>query len=334
MAEAHGMVDAVRAPKFLVIRLSSLGDLVHTIPAVAALRQTFPNAKLDWVVEKRWMALLRMIQGVDEIIPIERSLAGQISCIRRLRQARYQCAIDFQGLYKSALLARFSGAPRRIGRSRRAAREPGAAMFYNERVNPQGAHVAEMSMSLARAAGARADAIQFPLRVPDSEIRALEEWLLREGIADYVLLSPGGGWQSKCWPPERYGALCAELWRRHGVRSVVNAGPGEEELAQEVARAAGEAKPLALTPSLPELAALLAKARSWWSRPTPGRCIWPRRWARAMSRSLAPLILRATARCGAAWCCACVHRAEIGRRADQRGNYERGDDLFSGDAFA
>lgn len=218
---------AQRAPRFLVIRLGSLGDLVHTVPAVAALRSSFPDAKLDWVVEQRWSAVIQLVTCVDQVIPLQRSASGYLSCIRQLRQSRYDCAIDFQGLYKSALLARFSGAARRIGRDRGAAREPGAAMFYTDGVTPQGRHVAEMSMSLAIRAGAAPGGMEFPMQVSQAASRELAQKLTLEGIEKYVVLSPGGGWVSKCWPPERYGAVCEQLWQRHGLRSVVNAGPGK-----------------------------------------------------------------------------------------------------------
>src|SRR3954462_761215 len=102
-------------PKFLIVRLGSLGDLVHTLPAVAALRSTFPDARLDWVVQDKWAALIELVSVVDAVIPLERSGRGHLACIRQLRASRYSCAIDYQGLYKSALLAAFSGAERRIG---------------------------------------------------------------------------------------------------------------------------------------------------------------------------------------------------------------------------
>jgi lipopolysaccharide heptosyltransferase I len=276
---ASSKIVSVRAPaKFLVMRLGSLGDIVHTIPAVAALRRNFPDARIDWVVEQRWSPLIQMVTVVDEAIPLQRSLSGQLACIRRLRRADYDCTVDFQGLYKSALLGWFSGAPRRIGRDRSAAREPGAAWFYTNGVNPKGLHVAQMSLSVAAQAGvitaanqparptASPDAelnseMQFPLRVPEAATHDLAAKLALEGIHDYVVLSPGGGWVSKCWPPERYGALCAQLWQRHKIRCIVNAGPGEEELALEVLRTADDANPVAMTAPLLELAALLSHAQ-------------------------------------------------------------------------
>jgi heptosyltransferase-1 len=248
--------------RFLVVRLGSLGDLVHTLPAVAALRASFPRARIEWVVDQKWWPLVNQFDGVDDVIAFQRSYGGAIACVRRLRQGRYSCAVDFQGLYKSALLARTSGARRRVGFDRSAAREPGASILYTERVAPAGRHVAELNVSLAVRAGAQAPReMQFPLRVPEREAHEVREKLLSEGVGDYVVVSPGGGWASKRWMPDRYGALCAELWRRQGLRAFVNVSASEAELARSVIGAAGPARPLAITPSLPELAALLATAR-------------------------------------------------------------------------
>ena len=247
---------------FLIVRLGSLGDLMHTLPAVAALRSSFPRARLDWVVEQKWSPLLELVTVIDSVIPWRRGVSGTLSGLRGLRRNGYACALDFQGLYKSALLARFSGASRLIGFDSSFAREPGAARFYTQCVTPTGRHVAEMNLSLAVAAGAvRIDAAASPLRTPQEDAPALREMLAREGISDFCVVSPGGGWKSKCWPPERYGVLCAELWRRLSIRVVVNAGPGEEELARAVIAAAPPAKPLLFSPSLRELAALLSMAR-------------------------------------------------------------------------
>src|ERR1700676_1724415 len=222
--------------RFLIVRLGSLGDLVHTLPAVAALRASFPSAAIDWAVEEKWVPLISLVEGINRIIPLRRTRAGYFACVGRLRAGRYTCAVDFQGLYKSALLAWLSGAARRVGFDRQSAREPGAAWFYTERVAPVGRHVAELNLSLAmRAGAARPPAMQFPLRVPVGELQSMAERLAREGIAgDYLVVSPGGGWTSKCWPAQRYGELCGELWRRHRIPVVVNEGPGEAGLAAGV----------------------------------------------------------------------------------------------------
>ncbi len=248
--------------RFLLVRLSSLGDLVHTLPVIPALRSSFPNARIDWLVDRRWFPLIKLVDGIDEVIPLDRSFSGYLACARRLRQAHYSCAVDFQGLYRSAVLVRLSGVEHRIGRDRSAAREPGAARFYTDRVIPTGQHVADMNSSLAMRAGAVPQAeMQFPLHVPQNEAQRVRERLREKGIDAYVVVSPGGGWKSKCWPPDRYGTLCSALWRRHGVHAVINVGPGEEDLGASVVRASTPAKPLALRPQLAELPALLAGAR-------------------------------------------------------------------------
>lgn len=246
----------------LVVRLSSLGDIVHTVPAVAALRESLPSARIDWVVDQRWASLVEMVEGIDDVIALSRSPLGVAACVQRLRQARYTCVVDYQGLYRSAVLSWLSGSTRTVGFDRTAAREPGASMFYSERVVPTGRHVAEMNIDLSVRAGARTPRRpRFPLRVHESEIRRAREKMLREGVQDYVVVSPGGGWVSKCWTPDRYGALCAEVWRRHGLRALVNVSPSQGDLARQVLHAAGDANPLVVSPPLPELAALLRGAR-------------------------------------------------------------------------
>jgi heptosyltransferase-1 len=248
--------------KFLVVRLSSLGDIVHTLPAIAALRESFPTARIDWVVDQRWLQLAEMVSGIDALIPLQRSPLGVAACIQRLRAARYPCVVDYQGLYRSAVLAWSSGSARTIGFDRSAAREPGSSMFYSERVVPTGRHVAEMNLDLSLRAGARPPrALQFPLQVPEHESRRMREKMQQEGSADYVVLSPGGGWVSKCWTPDRYGALARELWRRHGVRSLINISPKQGDLARSALDAAGDSNPLVVSPPLQELAALVSGAR-------------------------------------------------------------------------
>lgn len=247
---------------FLVVRLGSLGDIVHTLPAVASLRDTFPAAKIDWVVEKKWAPFLELVTCIDGVIPLERSAVGYLACIRRLRQMRYSCAVDFQGLYKSAVLAWCSGAPRRVGRDWESAREAGAPRLYTDRVRPSGRHIAEMNVSLAVHAGAEeAPVMDFPLRVPVDQRAQVRATLVARKFGEFVVISPGGGWKSKCWPPERYGLLCAELWQKHGLGAVINVGPGEGQLGHVVARNAGAALTMVVSPKLVELAALLAQAK-------------------------------------------------------------------------
>ncbi len=248
--------------RFLIVRLGSLGDIVHTLPALAALRSAFPQSRIDWIVERKWSPLLELVSGIDRVIPWNRGWAGAVGAVRDLRRTKYTCAIDFQGLYKSALLAAFSGARRKIGLDFRFARERGASFFYGRRIAPSGKHVAERALSLAVEAGAAwPHTFAFPFKRPQAEEDSLRELLRRNGIAGFCLISPGGGWKSKCWPAERYRALCSELWSRLSLRAVVNAGPGEHRLAREVLAASGAGQPLLYAPNLRELVALLGMAK-------------------------------------------------------------------------
>src|ERR1700720_4894589 len=150
--------------RFLLVRLSSLGDVVHALPAASALRDTFPEAQIDWVIYARWQRLLEGNPDLNEVITYDRRRAGALSSsIPKLRAARYTCAIDFQGLYKSALLALASGAPRRIGFQSSYAREGLVAGFYTDRLNPHGPHKVDHNCTLVEGAGAQLGLPRFPL---------------------------------------------------------------------------------------------------------------------------------------------------------------------------
>jgi lipopolysaccharide heptosyltransferase I len=249
--------------RFLVVRLTALGDILHTLPAVAALRAAHRNARIDWVVERKWAPVLDGSPAISEVIPFDRrSVFGALQCVRRLKSGNYACAIDFQGLYKSSMLAMLSAAPRRIGFERGWAREAGAALLYTERVTPTGRHVAELNYSLAEKVGAlRPARPEYPLRVPAGGAASVRARLAERGIGDYIVAGPGGSWRAKCWPAERYGVFCREFEKRNGLQVVVIHGPGEEALAEETCRAASPATPIVMATTIEELMGLLAHAR-------------------------------------------------------------------------
>jgi heptosyltransferase-1 len=255
------MIDG--GERYLVVRLTALGDILHTVPAVAALRAAQRHARIDWVVERKWAPVLEGSPAINEVIPFDRrSALGAASCVQRLRQNHYTCAIDFQGLYKSSVIAMLSGAPRRIGFERGWAREGGAALLYTDRVTPTGRHVTELNYSLAEKAGAlRPVSPEYPLRVPAGGAASVRARLAELGITGYIVVGPGGSWRAKCWPPERYGEFCREFEKRNDLRAVVVHGPGEESLAEKVCAAAAPAKPIAMRTTIEELMGLLAHAR-------------------------------------------------------------------------
>jgi lipopolysaccharide heptosyltransferase I len=250
-------------PRLLVVRLSSMGDIVHALPAVDALRAAHPAAQLDWVVERKWTDLLAGCLAINEIIPQDRGVGATLRLVRELRARRYGVAVDFQGLYKSAALVRLSGARKRIGFAASHARESGAANFYTERIAPSGPHVVEMNLALARAAGASAaeTAARFPLQVADTASAWLDRQIEPRKLTEFYVLCPGGGWRSKCWPAEQYGHLHRKLAERHGWRGIVTYGPGERALAEAARLVAGEPEPFVLGTDVAQLKALLRRAK-------------------------------------------------------------------------
>jgi len=264
LAAARRVAMIKSEERYLVVRLTALGDILHTVPAVAALRAAHADARIDWVVERKWAPVLEGSPAIDNVIPFDRrSVWGAVECVQLLRENLYTCAIDFQGLYKSSLLAGFSGAGRRIGFDRAWARENGAAMFYTERVIPAGRHVAELNYSLAERAGAlRPAKPEYPLRVPAGGAASVRARLHDLGIrGEYVVVGPGGSWRAKCWPAERFGQFCREIAKRFDMSVVVIQGPGEESVAEETVRAAAPARPAILATTIEELMGLLAHAR-------------------------------------------------------------------------
>jgi ADP-heptose:LPS heptosyltransferase len=248
-------------PRFLVVRLGSLGDIVHTFPAVAALRESFPNSEIVWLTHPRWKTLVESSQLATDIWETEtRSYRSVREIIGRIRKEGFTAAIDYQGLWKSAALPFCGGIPRRIGFSSQKIREFGVPILYTDRVHCTQMHVAGQNGELSQHAGARNRVAPVALAVPAiQEVFVLQ--LLRDfGIERYVVLSPAGGWRSKCWPPDRYGALCQKIHGTLGLRCVLNYGPGEKELVSTVKAASGEADPIAYNGSLDQLMALLRNA--------------------------------------------------------------------------
>ena len=250
-------------PRFLLIRLGSLGDIIHALPAAAALRKTFPESRIDWAVERKWARLLEGNPDITSAISVDRRAAagGFVGASRALRAAKYTCAIDFQALYKSALLAFASRAPRRVGFQGSYAREGPAALFYTERLNPRGPHKVDHNLTLAEHVGAVKSQPRFPIAIHAEDKELAERKLGQNGLGEFFVLNPGGGWQSKCWPPESYGVLHRELARRHGWRGVVTFGPGEDHLARQVVEAAGDPRPVDIPLALGPLMAVLRRAK-------------------------------------------------------------------------
>jgi heptosyltransferase I len=248
-------------PRFLVLRLGSLGDIVHTFPAVAGLRESFPHAKITWLTHPRWVSLVESSSLASQVWPVESRLMASVSrVVRRLRQAGWDAAIDYQGLWKTALLPLMGKVKRRIGFSSETIREFAVPLLYTDRVRCAAVHIADQNGELSLCAGARRGTSDFTLRVSSDDELEVAGLLRGPGIDRYIVLSPGGGWRSKCWPPDRFGELCRRIRQSLGLRCVVNYGPGEENLADAVRTASRDAAPLLYNDELGPLMALLRNA--------------------------------------------------------------------------
>ena len=247
--------------KFLVVRLSSLGDIVHTFPAVAALHETFPAAGIVWLTHPRWKLLVESSGLASEVWSTEtRSWASLRAIVSKIRERKFDIAIDYQGLWKSAAIPYFGGVPRRMGFSSETVREYGVPILYTDRVRCTQTHIADQNGELSLRAGAQRGCAGFSLNVSPSDATAARGYLQVHGIERYVALSPGGGWRSKCWPPERFGVLCKKIREVLGLRCILNYGPSEEQLAATVRDSSGTADLLLYNNNLGPLMALLRNA--------------------------------------------------------------------------
>ncbi len=248
-------------PRFLVVRLGSLGDIVHTFPAVAGLRESFPKAEIIWLTHPRWKDLVESSELVTEIWELEtRSFASVRDVLSRVRKRKFTIAIDYQGLWKSAALPFLARVPRRIGFSFHSVREFGVPLLYTDRVRVSSAHIADQNGELSHRAGAQNGVAPFLLSVPSLQEAFALQLLRGFNIDRYVVLSPGGGWRSKCWPPERYGALCQQIHANLGLRCILNQGPGDEDCIAAVKAVSGDAAPIACQSSLHQLMVFLRNA--------------------------------------------------------------------------
>ncbi|MGH9571950.1 MAG: glycosyltransferase family 9 protein [Candidatus Acidiferrales bacterium] len=252
------MADA----KFLLVRLGSLGDIVHTLPAASALRDSFPNSHIDWVVDAKWARLLEGNPDISNVIALDRKSAGGIrATVQKLRSANYSCAVDFQALYKSALLPLWARVPQRIGFKSSYAREGLAALLYTQTLNPRGPHKVDHNLTLVESTGARASRVRFPMAIQAQDEEIVSRALATHNLTEFFVLNPGGGWRSKCWPAERYGELHRRLYESHGWRGVLTFGPGEQGLAEQAKRTAGDSPMALIEVGLGPLMALLRRAR-------------------------------------------------------------------------
>ncbi len=255
-----------RSPRIVIVRLSAVGDVIHGLPVLNALRDRFPDAFLAWVVEQRAAALLRGHAALDELVTVPRGWLKSPTAVwqlsRRLHALQPDTTVDLQGLAKSAIAARLSGARQRIGFGDDKGREL-SPWLNNCLVRTTARHVIDMNLELLRPLGIESPTVRFDIPEHDPERQAAEAILHQTGVeSGFAILNPGAGWPSKLWPPDRFAAVACWLGHSAGVPSlVVWAGDQERAWAEEIV--AGSEGCAQLTPptTLIELAALARRAR-------------------------------------------------------------------------
>lgn len=261
-----------------------MGDILHALPAVTALRASLLAANisgfLGWAVEPQWEQLLCAASGaaaqtrgprmpVVDVLhrvpakqwarrPASMATLRDIQNTRRgMRAQRYDVCIDLQGALRSAWIGRMAAAPRLVGEAR--PRERLARWFFRERVETRGAHVIEQAREVVAAALGQPipqQAAELPID-PAAE-QWCDGWLAERGIVQFVLMNPGGGWGAKRWPAPRYAAVATEL-AQMGYATIVNVGPGESQMADAIC-AAPQAGTFCMSGSIGQLIACTRRA--------------------------------------------------------------------------
>ena len=258
--------------RILLIRTSALGDVVHALPVLTALRRNLPHATLGWVVESSMAPLLEGHPDLDELLVVSlrtwrRQLHHRNTWVAMrdffvgLERFAPELVLDLMGNHKAGALAALTLADRRVGVARSSRREPSSAIWINESVQPQGPHGVDRALAVLSALDLPNEPADFggSKLLRDEPAEALEKLAAADGPR--ILIQPGAGWGNKRYPTERLGQVARLLESELGLRSWVAAGPGEEDLAGDVvAESAGSAEAL-VAPSLAFLATFLRRSR-------------------------------------------------------------------------
>ena len=258
----------------LLIRTSALGDIVHCLPVLEALRAALPEARLAWLVERVWSPLLEGHPDLQARLEVNtkgwrkkplaaatrRDFRGALAAVRAFEP---DVAIDLMGNFKGGLLARLSGARRRIGAAAESRREAGSALFLNEKVVTRGRHAIDRALSLLAPLGIEAPAVDLGGRkllrqTPPAAAAFLAEQ--KKNGRPLVLLQAGAGWANKIYPLESWARVVQGL-AADGADVVLPSAPGEEKLAARIAELAGGAARVVDAKPFPFLAALIRECR-------------------------------------------------------------------------
>jgi heptosyltransferase I len=260
--------------RILIVRLGAIGDVVHTLPALAVLRRALPGAYLAWIVERGGAAgLLEGNPCLDEVIELDlrgwRKRLTRGETVREIRRALFRMrgsgfdlALDFQGLLKSAMIPWLVRIPRRVGFARGALREPAGAFMLTEQVDADDQdHVIKKNLQLVAHLHCEVNGkYEFPIALSSQDKLFAEEQSARFD-GKFAIINPGGGWPTKLWGAGNFANIADRLWESHGIRSVVTYGPGEGGLASAVIGLTRSGAAVVLDSTLKQFFALAQRAR-------------------------------------------------------------------------
>ena len=259
-------MTAETQPRFLITRLSAIGDCVLTMPLACALRDAYPHAWIGWVAERAGASLLQGHPAIDHLVIAPKGVLKSPKRLWNLRKElqalRPDVTLDPQGLLKSSVLAWLSGAKQRIGFRPPLGRER-SHWFNNSLITCTERHVVHRYRQLLTALDVEPTPVRFDVPAPLQNQRSIAAWLYSQNLADrpLALINPGAGWDSKIWPAERFAAVARFLEAEQDLRTVVVwAGELERVWAKQIVREANGAASLAPNTSLPDLAALARRA--------------------------------------------------------------------------
>ncbi|MGI8641062.1 MAG: lipopolysaccharide heptosyltransferase I [Pyrinomonadaceae bacterium] len=250
--------------KILIVKLSSIGDVVHTLPALAAIRRALPDAEISWAVENGAAEILRNNQFLNYLIEVDTKALrrekkiGEIMLtareqLRGLRASTFDITLDFQGLLKSSAIAKLAKSKKIYGFSKQNLREPASRFLLTDKIKvAQQSHVIVKNLKLAEQAlsiSVPANNFEFPIFTDEKHKSEAEKIIARTG-GNFAILNPAGGWVTKLWHAEKFGALADRLWEENGLTSVITTAPNEINLAEKVLQNSKSGKVLIAQPSL------------------------------------------------------------------------------------
>lgn len=260
--------------RILLVKPSSLGDIIHALPVLRALRLRYSGAQIDWLIGSAFAPILDGNSDLNECIHFDRKKFSRVALragptrdflrlLSGLRDRHYELVIDLQGLFRSGFLARATGAPVRIGPA--SARE-GATLFYTHRIpdDRPDAHAVDRNLRVGRLLGVPEDRPEFPINIDDS-LHHQARSLLNEQLAgnkDWIAVAPGARWETKRWPAEKFARAIDAIHARSGMRSVLLGGFDDAAMCEQIT-SQSQSIPVSLAgrTSIRQMAALIQQCR-------------------------------------------------------------------------